>query len=116
MFLEALDLYTEETEIHILEAVRQGNLGAIEAMFRQLAESSDNPCRAYGCLMVNTTVENADMASERINGRTDQHFGRLKAAFCTALSSAKLQGQINKDFNVEQGAAFLVGSTMGVCM
>lgn len=114
LFLETLDKYTQETETHLLKSLRDGDLSQIEALFNQLVTLSQEPAQAFGCLMVNTVVENAVLARVAIKERTDRHFEKLEKALRTALSRAKTNGQIANDFDVEEGIAFLVGSTMGV--
>ena len=107
LFLEALAVYSRETEEQYLRSLREGNLDHIETLFSQLATPSGNGCRIYGCLMVNTIVENTELASSRIKERTDQHFERFKTAFNTALLNAQSHGQLSKSFNLEEGVAFL---------
>lgn len=114
LFLEALERYTEATETHLLQPLREGDLDQIVAFFRQFGAPSGHPCRAYGCLMVNTVIENIAPGGKKIRQRTDQHFDRLREALRSALSQAMNSGQIAGDFDIEKGVAFLVGATMGL--
>jgi len=114
LFLEALDKYTQETETHLLQALREGNLDQIENLFNQLITLSPESSQVFGCLMVNTIVENAVPARAAIKGRTDRHFKQLEDAIRSALSRAKTNGQIDSNFDIEEAVVFLVGSTMGV--
>jgi len=114
LFLEALDKYSQETELHLLQPLHEGNLDQIEALFSQLVTPSQEPGREFGCLMVNTVVENAALGREVIRERTDRHFEQLGEALRSAISSAKTSGQIPVDFDIDEGVTFLVGSTMGI--
>jgi len=114
LFLETLDKYTQETETHLLQPLRDGNLDQIENLYKQLITLSPDPTRAFGCLMVNTIVENAVLARTAIKKRTDRHFKQIEDAIHSALSRAKTNGQIVSNFDIEEAVVFLVGSTMGI--
>jgi len=114
LFLETLDKYTQETETHLLQPIRVGDLDQIENLYSRLITVSPEPAQVFGCLMVNTIIENAVLARTAIKERTDRHFKQLEDAIRSALFSAKTNGQIARNFDVEEAVAFLVGSTMGV--
>lgn len=114
LFLEALDKYTQETETHLLQPLREGDLNQIENLYNQLVTFSPEPAQAFGCLMVNTIVENAVPARTAIKDRTDRHFKQLEDTMRSALSRAKTNGQIASNFDIDEAVVFLVGSTMGV--
>lgn len=114
LFIEALDKYTQETETHLLQSLREGNLDQIENLYKKLITLSPEPAQVFGCLMVNTVIENAVLLRSAIKERTDQHFKQLEDAIHSALSRAKTTGQIPSNFNIEEAVVFLVGSTMGV--
>ena len=114
LFLETLDKYTQETETHLLQPLHEGGLDQIDNLFNQLITLSPNTAQAYGCLMVNTVVENAVLVRTAIKDRTDRHFKQLEDAFRSALSRAKTKNQVASNFDIDEAVIFLVGSTMGV--
>lgn len=116
LFLETLDRYALESETHLLGPLREGSLDQVMVFFNQIGTPSQEPAQIYGCLMANTVVENAGPASATIKERTDRHFQLLKQAFRAALTHAKSDGQLAGDFDTEEAAAFLVGSTLGIQM
>lgn len=114
LFLETLDKYAQQTESHLLQPLREGDLDQIENLYSQLIALSSEPAQAFGCLMVNTVVENAVRARVTIKERTDLHFKRFEDAIRAALSRAKTNGQIASHFDIDEAVVFLVGSTMGI--
>jgi len=114
LFLEVLDKYTQETETHFLQPLREGGLDQIENLYNQLITLLPNTAQAFGCLMVNTVVENAVLARTAIKERTDRHFKQMEGAISSALFRAKTNGQIASSFDIDEAVVFLVGSTMGV--
>jgi TetR/AcrR family transcriptional regulator, transcriptional repressor for nem operon len=114
LFLEALDRYSQEAEAQLLDPLGEGNLDQIENLYRQFVTPSSEPAQAFGCLMVNTVVENAVPGCTAIRERTDRHFALFENAIRSALDHAKSEGQIDAAFQIEAAVAFLLGSTMGV--
>jgi len=114
LFLEALDLYAEESLQSIIAPLQAGSLSAIEQFFMDLTTCKENDRRIFGCLMVNTVVENAGLNHEEFKARTDAHYERLLDGFRSALNNARAKGEVPEDFDVEEAASFLLGVGMGI--
>ncbi len=114
LFIEALELYAETMIEQIIIPMSAGGLTEIKQFFTDAIALHDNDPRIYGCLMVNTVVENAAHNHLELKKRTDAHYARLLDAFCSALSNARNAGEIADDFDIEEAASFLLGLAMGI--
>lgn len=114
LFLEALGLYTKKTQLHFLGPLNEGGLNEIETLFKGLMTSSSESYQVFGCLMVNTIIENAILKRVEIQNKTDNHFKQFEKAFRNALTSSKTKNELIQNFELEDAVTFLVGSTMGI--
>lgn len=114
LFLEALSLYGDEAIEHIMEPMRAGGLSAIKQFFIDATTMHKNDPRIFGCLMVNTVIENASHNREKLKKQTDSHYAGMLNAFRAALSNARDAGDIAEDFDIEEAAPFLLSLAMGI--
>lgn len=114
LFLKALEKYTQDAERYLFQPVRTGNLDQIEYLYRQFVTPLPESAQIFGCLVVNTVVENAVPARVAIKAHTERHLKLLEEAIGSALVRAKAEGQLAGDFDVDGAVAFLMGSVMGV--
>ncbi len=114
LFLEALELYAQTAIEHIIEPISAGGLPAIKQFFNQTATLQKDDPRVFGCLMVNTVIENAAHNHPELKKHTDAHYARMLGAFSAALNNAKDAGDIGEDFNIEEAASFLLSLAMGI--
>ena len=87
LFLEALADYTADTETYMLAPLREdGTLDGIIALLRGVVTPHEGSPRRFGCLMVNTSVENASIGALVVNrnaGRIDAAEGKVRVAIDT---------------------------------
>ncbi len=114
LFLEALEHYAQTAIKHIIEPIRAGGLSAIKHFFTEIATLQKQDPRVFGCLMVNTVIENAAHNHIEFKKRTDAHYARMLDAFISALRNARDVGDIAEDFNIEEAASFLLSLAMGM--
>lgn len=114
LFLEALELYFSDGRRYIHGPVRDGDLDAIRDLLRGLVKPHPDTRRHFGCLMVNTSVENASLQDREIQARVDRHFDELTKAIKTNLRRAKRNGQLREGLSLEMAADFVVGSTIAI--
>ena len=114
LFLEALEHYENAAIKHIIKPLRAGGLTAIKHFFSEATTLQKDDPRVFGCLMVNTVIENAAHNHFELKKRTDAHYARMLDAFTTALGNARKDGEISEDFDIEEAASFLMGLAMGM--
>lgn len=114
LFLEVLDNYAADVDALLLKPLRAGGLAAVKTFFEKLTSQTPDGPRDFGCLMVNTVVENAGLDDPEIRAKTDAHYAAVLAALARALRNAKEQGEVAADFEVEPAAEYLLASAMGI--
>lgn len=112
LFTTCLDSYLDESDEWVLAPMRAGGLDAIQTMMSNLAAPADETNRRFGCLMVNTVIENASAESTAIREKTEHHFGRLEAAARDALRNAARAGELDDGVDTDEAAAFVVGTVI----
>ena len=100
-----------------VHVVRMEHLDAdretIRASFESYASASEGPFRGLGCLLCNTAVERA--ALDPASGRhVAAYLERITQAFRHALDNARSSGEIGQTTNLDETAAFLTTSLIGV--
>lgn len=114
LFLEALEKYAQDSSTLIIDPIKNGSIQEIIDFFEALSTPEENDQRVYGCLMVNTVVENAGETSAAIKEKTDAHYDRLLEALTSALKNAKSKKEIKQDINENEAALFLLNIAMGM--
>ena len=114
LFLEALEIYAQAAIEQIITPISAGGLPEIKQFFSNAIGFQKNDPRIFGCLMVNTVVENAAHNHIELKRRTDAHYARMLNAFYSALGNARDRGEISADFNIAEAASFLLGLAMGI--
>ncbi len=114
LFLEVLDNYATDVEALLLKPLRAGGLAAIKAFFEKLTSQTPEGPRDFGCLMVNTVIENAGLDDPEIRAKTDSHYAGVLAALEQALHNARERGEIAADFEIKPAAEYLLASAMGI--
>jgi len=114
LFLEALDNYAEESVRIFIDPIKEGGLDEIRQVFIDATIARNDDPRAFGCLMVNTVIENASLGNADIKKRIDDHYSRVLAAFRSALQNASDTGDLREDVDMEEAASFLLGLAMGM--
>jgi len=114
LFLEVLDKYARDSREAIIGPIESGGLDALSQFFKNLTTQQPDDMRDYGCLMVNTVIENAGLADSAIKEKTDAHYNGVQASFKKALENAQENGEVSDDFDVEASVSYLLALAMGV--
>lgn len=114
LFLEALADYAADAETYMFAPLREnGTLDGIVALLRSVVTPFEGSPRRFGCLMVNTSIENASARMPSLRKRTDRHWQRLGDAFHIVLSAERKRGALRDDIEIDDAVQFLVGTVIG---
>ena len=115
LFEAALKRYSERNLSRVLAPIEapDANAQSIRNAFSGYAAASEGHFRGLGCLMANTAVERAalDPGSARF---VDAYLDRLTTGFRNALENARTDGDIGKEADLDDLAAFLAMSVVGI--
>ncbi len=115
LFEAALERYDEEHLSNVLAPLEAPDAAAdaIRGAFASYANEADGWVKGKGCLMCNTAVESAalDDGAARF---VDAYIARVTAAFRHALGNARAADEIDADVDLDELAAFLMMSLIGV--
>lgn len=115
LFEAALERYSRTNLSAVLAPIEapDASVDAIRKAFAGYASASDGRFRGRGCLMCNTAVERA--ALDPASGRyVAAYFERLTRSFRHALGNARQAGEIDKDADLDELAAFFTMAIIGV--
>lgn len=115
LFLCALDAYLENGKTRMFDPISNGDLDTIATIFLKRCSENLNPNAKYGCLAINTVLdENA--TSLEIEKRR-KHFLKLSHdSYKNAIENERKNGRIIEELDSEQAANFLTVSIIGINM
>ncbi len=115
LFEATLEHYDRKHLTRMLADIEDPDAGidAIARAFDRYASASEGPFNGQGCLMCNTAVERAalDPASGRFAAA---YLDRISRAFRQTLTNAVNDGDLTASADVDELAAFLTTSLVGV--
>jgi AcrR family transcriptional regulator len=114
LFLEALHYYSKAAITHEMAPMKTGAIPEIIAFFDGLVTPGSMTSSPYGCLMVNTGVENARIKSPVLADVTAQYWAALNDHFVRALENEQKLLKNQAIFDVEDLATGLVSAVMGI--
>lgn len=114
LYLAALDYYHSAARQSVLLALRSGGIDAVELFFQGLVTEDSVNSSAWGCLMVNTGIENAEIGSTALQNASQAYWQDLHNHFVLALRRSQARGEITKSVNVDQASHGLVTAVMGI--
>lgn len=114
LLLEALDYYGEAAITHEMAPMKTGRISEIIAFFDGLVTPGSMTSSQYGCLMVNTGVENARIKSPSLAESTAMYWAALKDHFMQALENEQKAWGNKPIFKIEELADGLVSAVMGI--
>ncbi len=114
LYLEALKYYRDTAITHVLAPLKDGNLDDVVDFFEKLVTKGSITSSSWGCLIVNTGIENARVKSARLEDAAQHYWDALENHFQQAMENACEQGQIKTDCNASSIASGLVTAVMGV--
>ena len=115
LFLEALQSYRKEEETNIIAPLDAGeDLTVLEDLLTYFITPSEITYRKFGCLLVNTMVENATLQNPKIKKHTTEHFANIRTAIIRLVKRAKAKGAVREEVNVKAAGDFIIGSLMAI--
>lgn len=110
MFREVLRSYGADAERYVFAPLRErSDLGALEEMLDGAVTPYPDSCRHFGCLMVNTAVENAAAGSDELRALTETHFDTLRNAVSALVSRAAAAGEARTDVDPMMAGDYVAG-------
>ncbi len=114
LFLEALRFYSDAAIANEMAPMRDGGIAEIITFLNGLVTPGSVTSSAYGCLMVNTGIENARLKRPVLEEATQAYWAALKAHITQALENERMAHGTSALFSPEDLAAALVSAVMGV--
>lgn len=114
LYLEALNFYTNAALETGLGPLRDGGVDAIVRFLEGLVAEGSDMSSPWGCLMVNTGVENLRVRSDLLAQATNHYWQTLETHLLTALRNAQAQGELARSLAVDDLAKGMVSAVMGV--
>ena len=105
--LAAMAHYHDAARKTVLAPLHTGGIAGIITFFEGLVTEGSVNSSAWGCLMVNTGIENADIKSDALARAADAYWTELRAGFEAALT----QSAVNAP---DQTAQALVTAVIGI--
>lgn len=114
LYLEALQHYCDAAIATAMAPMKDGRIPEIIAFLTGLVSPESMTSSSFGCLVVNTGIENARVQSPRLELVVTSYWAALEDHFRQALENErKAQGEA-ADFNPVSLAQALVPAVMGI--
>ncbi len=114
LYIAALQLYASEAERETMAPMKSGGLDKIIEFFDGLVTEVSPASSKWGCLMVNTGIENADIGSRKLASMVQRYWDNLATHFRQALLHATDTGDLDDTINIDELAEGLVTAAMGI--
>jgi AcrR family transcriptional regulator len=111
LFIEALTSYREELLRNVIRPIQEADdLSVFDRIMTQTTNPDNHSCSKYGCLFVNTMVENASLQNKEFQEFTDNHFNKLSLVTTELIDRLKSQGLVKKDIDSKAAGEFVKGA------
>ena len=115
LMAEALEVYSKDTETYVYDVLAaRDDVEAIAEVLEGMIAPHPDTMRHFGCLMVNTTVENVNVGSEVFRKATNRHFERLEQEVVGLIRRGLAKGLVKPGVDPNTAAGFVRGSVMAV--
>ena len=114
LFREVLNRYLKVSAETTLKPLQCGGLHALTEFLRAMATRRDSDPRDSGCLMVNTVIDNAALGSKDVRQITAAHFESIRTMIESSLATARDDGEIEPDFDIQAAAQALLTFAIGI--
>jgi len=114
LYLRALDFYSNQAIAHAMAPMKEGGLADLTTFLRSLVSDGSMTSSAYGCLIVNTGIENARIGSERLNAAVNRYWAELEDCFTTCLENEIAAKNLSPFVDPRTTAKGLVSAVMGI--
>ena len=114
LYLEALTYYCDAAITTEMAPMKRGGIPEIIAFLNGLVTPGSMTSSAFGCLIVNTGIENARIQSPRLETAARMYWQTLEDHFRTALENAHAKQGDRAKFDPRTLAASLIPAVMGI--
>lgn len=114
LYLAALEFYHSAARDSVLAPMRTGGVETIAQFFQKLVTKGSVNSSAWGCLMVNTGIENAEIQSPALQQAAEAYWTELHSLFRLALLRSQAAGVINQSLQINEASRGLVTAVMGI--
>ncbi len=114
LYLEALEFYCDAAASTALAPLKDGGIDEIVTFLRGLVAHGSVTSSPWGCLIVNTGIENARVRSARLDAMTQSYWNTLESCFLKAFDNASARDEIAIHFDRAALARGLVTAVMGI--
>lgn len=114
LYLAALEFYSQQAIATAMSPMKSGGIPEVISFLQDLVTTGSMTSSNFGCLIVNTGIENARVGSPRLEAAVKRYWEALEAHFATCLSNANKDGLLVPGTDVESVAKGLVSGVMGV--
>jgi len=114
LYLEALRYYAEAAKVTVLAPMRVGGIETIKTFFEGLVTEGCVNSSRWGCLLVNTGIENAELKRPALKAASDNYWSTLAQHFEAALRRSIEAGEINRTLDAGEASQGLVTAVMGI--
>lgn len=114
LYLEALTHYADAAIFGEMASMTHGGIDAVIAFLEGLTRPGSPTSSGYGCLIVNTGIENARIQSDKLEAAVNAYWQALERHFLAALRNEQIAQGDEATFSPEALAASLVTAVMGI--
>ncbi len=114
LYLEALAFYSEAAISTAMAPMKDGGVSAIIGFLEGLVTPGSATSSAFGCLIVNTGIENARIQSPRLAEAVNAYWTALEDHFRQALENEATVQENATHFSANGIAKALVPAVMGI--
>ncbi|ASJ73478.1 TetR/AcrR family transcriptional regulator [Granulosicoccus antarcticus] len=117
LFIEAMKLYGQDIHQAVIQPIEQAdNLDVLSNLMSAGLDPESDVNGKFGCLFLNTTVENAALQNNDIRELTDAYFSDLLNAVTGLVDRAKAKGTVRSDVDSTGAAEFVKGVFMAAAI
>lgn len=114
LYLAALEFYSEQAITHSMRPMQTGGVKDVISFLRGLVTSGSMTSSPFGCLVVNTGIENVRIGSPRLEAAVKSYWEALERHFLLAISNSIANGELKPDTDANATSKGLVAGVMGV--
>jgi len=114
LYLAALQFYSEQAISIAMHPLENGQIPEIVHFLKNLVTEGSMTSSRFGCLIVNTGIENARIGSPELAEAVAHYWNALESHFVISLENARAAGRIAPDSDTHAIAGGLVSGVMGV--
>lgn len=114
LYLEALAFYADAGIAKAMAPMKTGGISSITRFLEDLVTPGAITSSAFGCLIVNTGIENARVQSQHLADAVEAYWAALETHFRQALENEAATRSGGASFSPNDVAKALVPAVMGV--